>query len=145
MDARPGITQSMSYPIADIEGLEPETAATLKAVGIRTTGKLLELAKDTRGRKALATQTGIAERRLLAFANAADRLRIHGLGRDYAALLQAAGVETVRDLGYRNPHRLAQAMAAANEQRKLVRQLPSGHQIVRWIDTARMLPPKISY
>lgn len=135
----------MSYPIADIEGLEPEAAATLKAAGIRTTGKLLELAKDIRGRKALAARTGIAERKLLALANAADRLRIRGLGKDYAALLQAAGVETVRELGYRNPQRLAQAMAAANAQRKLVRQLPSDHQIVRWIDTARTLPPKISY
>jgi len=145
MDAHPGRTFFMSYPIADIEGLAPEAAAALKTAGIRTTGKLLELAKDTRGRKALAARTGLAERKLLALANAADRLRIRGLGKDYAALLQAAGVETVRELGYRNPQRLAQAMAAANAQRKLVRQLPSDHQIVRWIDTARTLPPKISY
>ena len=51
----------------------------------------------------------------------------------------------MRELGYRNPQRLAQAMAAANAQRKLVRQLPSDNQIGRWIDTARTLPPKISY
>jgi predicted flap endonuclease-1-like 5' DNA nuclease len=135
----------MSYPISDIEGMDCATIDALKQNGIRTTEKLLERAKNTKGRKALARETGIDEHRLLSFANTADRMRIKGLGKDYAALLHAAGVDTVRELRYRNPRHLAQALSEANAQRKLVRQLPSDSQLNQWIANARSLPPKISY
>jgi predicted RecB family nuclease len=135
----------MSYPISDINGMDPATIDLLKRAGIRTTERLLERAKDTKGRKALARTTGIDQARLLSFANAADRMRIKGLGKDYAALLQAAGVDTVQELRYRNPRHLAQALSNTNAKRKLVRQLPSDGQLNRWIADAKSLPPKISY
>jgi uncharacterized protein DUF4332 len=59
--------------------------------------------------------------------------------------LEAAGVVTVRELRYRNPARLAQAMAQANAERKLVQVLPSEQMIGRWIEDAKKLPVKISY
>ena len=72
-------------------------------------------------------------------------MRIKGVGEDYADLLQAAGVDTVKELKYRNPERLAKAMAEANAKRKLVRVLPSDRAVVRWIDQAKKLPLKITY
>jgi hypothetical protein len=59
--------------------------------------------------------------------------------------LQAAGVDTVRELKYRNPAKLAKSMAAANQQRKRVRLLPSEAVVARWIEQAKKLPLKISY
>jgi len=135
----------MSYPITDIEGIQADSAATLKSVGIRTTAKLLEAAKNPKGRKALAEKTGIDEKRILRWANMADRMRIKGVGEEYAELLQAAGVDTVRELKYRNPANLAKAMAQANSKRKLVRVLPSEKAVVRWIEQAKKLPLKITY
>jgi hypothetical protein len=135
----------ISHPIADIEGIEPDRVALLKSKGIRTTAKLLEAAKDPKGRKALSEKTGIDEKRLLRWANMADRMRIKGVGQDYASLLQAAGVDTVKELKYRNPERLAKAMAEANKKRKLVGVLPSDRAIVRWIEHAKRLPLKITY
>jgi predicted flap endonuclease-1-like 5' DNA nuclease len=135
----------MSYPIADLDGIEPGIAARLKSCGIRTTGKLLEAAKNLKGRKALAERTGIDEKCLLRIANMADKMRIKGVGEDYAGLLEAAGVNTVKDLKYRNPGNLAKAMATANKQRKLVRLLPSEKAVGRWIEFAKKLPLKISY
>ena len=135
----------MSYPITDIEGIEPDSAATLKSVGIRTTEKLLEAAKNPKGRRALSEKTGIDEKRILRWANMADRMRIRGVGEEYAELLQAAGVDTVRELKYRNPANLAKAMAQANAKRKLVRVLPSEKAVVRWIEQAKKLPLKITY
>jgi hypothetical protein len=135
----------MSYPITDIEGIDADVAETLKSVGIRTTEKLLEAAKNPKGRKELAAKTGISEKELLRFANMADRLRVKGLGKDYAILMQRAGVDTVRELKYRNPGKLAAAMAAANQKRKLVQLVPSDKVVTRWIENARKLPPKISY
>jgi len=72
-------------------------------------------------------------------------MRIKGVGEDYAELLEAAGVDTVKELKYRNPHNLAKAMADANVKRKLVRLLPSEVVVVRWIEDARKLPLKITY
>ena len=75
----------------------------------------------------------------------ADRMRVKGVGEDYAELLEAAGVDTVKELKYRNPANLAKAMADANARRKLVRLMPSEKAVVRWIEHAKKLPLKISY
>ncbi len=135
----------MTYAIADLTVIEPEAAASLKQAGIRTTAKLLENAKDAKGRRKLAEKTGLPEKNILCWANLSDKMRIKGVGEDYANLLQAAGVDTVKELKYRNPERLAKAMAEANVRRKLVRVLPSDRAVVRWIDQAKKLPLKISY
>jgi hypothetical protein len=135
----------MSYPIMDIDGIDEDAAARLKAAGIRSTGKLLESARTVRGRKQLASKTGFDEKQLLCWANVADRMRIKGIRRDYAELLRMAGVDTVKELKYRNPANLAKAMAEANKNNKLVRMLPSEKMVARWIDHARKLPLKISY
>jgi hypothetical protein len=82
---------------------------------------------------------------LLRWANIADRMRVKGVNKEYAELLQAAGVDTVRELQHRNPAKLAARMAAANKQRKLVRLLPSEKVVARWIDHAKKLPLKITY
>lgn len=135
----------MSYPITDIGGVDGDMAAILKSAGIRSTGRLLESARTVKGRKLLAEKTGIDCKQLLCWANVADRMRIKGVSREYAELLQAAGVDTVRELKYRNPAKLVQAMADANKQRKLVRLLPSEKAVARWIEQAKKLPLKITY
>lgn len=135
----------MSYPITAIEEIDADEADALKAAGIRTTEKLLEAAKSPKGRRQLATQTDLDEKRLLRWANIADKLRIKGMGREYAGLLCEAGVDTVKELQYRNPARLARAMAEANKKRKLVRFLPSEKLVTRWVEHARKLPRKITY
>ena len=135
----------MTYSIADLQSIDPGVAGALKAAGIRTTTRLLEAAKDPKGRKRLAGKTGLDEKRILRWANLADRMRIKGIGEDYAHLLEAAGVDTIRELKYRNPANLAKAMADANTKRKLVRLLPSEKAVTRWIEHAKKLQLKITY
>jgi hypothetical protein len=135
----------MSYPITDIDGIDGEAAAILKSAGIRSTERLLETARTVRGRKVLAAKTGFDEKSLLCWANVADRMRIKGISKEYAELLRAAGVDTVKELKYRNPANLAKAMAEANKKNKLVRFLPSEKIVARWIDHAKKLPLKITY
>lgn len=135
----------MSYSIAAIDDIDADEAEALKSVGIRTTEKLLEAAKSPKGRRLLAAQTELDEKRLLHFANLADKLRIKGMGREYAGLLCKVGVDTVKELKYRNPARLAKSMAEANKKRKLVRFLPSEKLVKRWVEHARKLPQKITY
>ena len=135
----------MSYPITDIGGVDAEVATLLKAAGIRSTDRLLEMARTVRGRKLLSAKTGLDEKLLLCWANVADRMRIKGISKEYAELLQAAGVDTVKELKYRNPGNLAKAMADANKKRRLVRLLPSEKVVKRWIENAKLLPLKITY
>jgi predicted flap endonuclease-1-like 5' DNA nuclease len=135
----------MTYPLSEIREIGPAMAERLKAQRIRTTAKLLQRARNLRGRQELAAKIGVPERTLLKWANLSDRMRIKGVGEDYAHLLAAAGVDTVRELKYRNPKNLAIAMARQNKQRKLVRLLPSEKAISRWVESAKALPLMISY
>ena len=135
----------MTYPVSEISDIGPEARGKLKSAGIRTTTRLLDAAKSPKGRKLLAEQTGIEEKRILNWANAADRLRIKGIGAEYSDLLQAAGVDTVKELKYRNPAKLAEALAAANARNKLARVLPSPRAIERWIEQAKRIQLKITY
>jgi predicted flap endonuclease-1-like 5' DNA nuclease len=134
----------MSYPIAAI-GTDADEAKKLRALRIRTAERLLEAARSPKGRRQLAEETGIDERRLLSLANCADRMRIKGLGKEYAAILPAVGVDTVKELMYRNPEKLANAIAELNKKRKLVRFLPTASLVERWIEQAKKLPLKITY
>jgi predicted RecB family nuclease len=135
----------MSSSISDLQGLGPDFAVQMKKAGIRTTEKLLETAKSLKGRQMLVEKTGIGQDELLRVVNLIDRMRVRGVGQDYATLLEAAGVKTIRELRNRNPARLAEAMAKANVERKVVRVLPSEQTVGRWIDFAKTLPVKISY
>ena len=135
----------MTYPLSEIEGLTAYSASKLKSQGIRTTEALLEAARTVKGRKELAAKTGISEQQLLEWANFSDHMRIPGMGKAKIVLIRAAGVTTVRELGFRNPSRLAQSMKEANIRRKLVRVLPSEKSVEQLIERARKLPPKISY
>ena len=135
----------MPYPISDLEKFAPGATMALKSVGIRTTSGLIEAARSPKGRKVLSAKTGLDERRILRWTNMADRMRIKGVGEDYAHLLEVAGVNTVKELRYRSPAKLAKAMAEINIKRKLVQLLPSEKAIERWIQHAKRLDLVISY
>src|SRR5258708_30323876 len=106
---------ALSYAITAIAGIGLAMSAKLKALGIRTTEKLLELAATAKDRKILAEKLDVSEQTVLRWANLADRMRIKGVREPYAELLKVAGVDTVKELKYRNPGRLAEAMAAARD------------------------------
>jgi hypothetical protein len=135
----------MPYPITDIADIDAGVAAVLKKHGIRSTATLLDKTCTLKQRLTLAEKTGLDPKQLLCWANGADRMRVKGVSREYAELLAAAGVDTVKELKVRNPAKLAQAMAEANSKRKLVRLLPSERAVARWIENARELPLKIRY
>jgi predicted flap endonuclease-1-like 5' DNA nuclease len=135
----------MSHPISIFDDIDLEAIDALKSNGIRTTERLLEAAKSPKGRRLLAERTQLNEKKLLRWATIADKLRIKGMGKEYAGLLREVGVHTVNELRYRNPANLAKTMADANKKRKLVRFLPSEKLVTRWVEHARKLPPKITY
>jgi predicted RecB family nuclease len=135
----------MTYPIAKLDGMTAQAAAKLKRQGVRTAEKLIEVASPVRSRKRLARETGLSEQQLLDWVNLAHYLQIKGMGAARAKLIRSTGVNTVRELGYRNPARLAQAMREQNEKLKLVRALPSEPSVRLLIERAREHDGKITY
>jgi predicted flap endonuclease-1-like 5' DNA nuclease len=134
----------MAYPITDIRGIGPEAAAILKSEGIRTTIGLLRSAKTPQQRLKLAETVGIAKQRVLDWVTAADRMRVKGVGWEYAELLRVAGVKTVKDLRFRNSEKLVEKMRQVNKP-KMVRLLPKQRTVERWIESAKKLPSIIRY
>lgn len=135
----------MGYPITEIQVIGTEIAAVLKSGGIRTTIGLLHQAKTPKQRLKIAVRTGAPEKSVLDWVTAADRMRVKGVGWGYSELLRAAGVRTVNELRFRNPLKLATAMAEINNRRNLVQVLPSVNTVTRWIEDAKKLPPAIRY
>ncbi|WP_018698583.1 DUF4332 domain-containing protein [Amorphus coralli] len=134
-----------NYSIARIEGIGPVYTEKLAAAGIKTTRTLLTRAKDPKGRKAVASETGLDEKQILKWANMADLMRVRGVGEEYSELLEAAGVDTVKELRNRRADNLAEKMAEVNGKKKLVRLVPTTKRVESWVDHAKSLTPMMTY
>lgn len=134
----------MAYPVTEIRGIGPDAAEILKKEGIRTTIGLLRAAKTPKLRLRIAAKIGTDSKEVLDWATAADRMRVKGVGFEYAELLRAAGVKTVSDLKVRNPENLVKRMSEANNS-GMVRLLPKAKTVERWIENAKKLQPIIRY
>lgn len=135
----------MTKRIQDIEGIGPKYGETLSAIGLNTTAKLLEVGATARGRAEIAEKTQINEKLILKWVNMCDLFRISGVASQYAELLENAGVDTVKELRHRNAENLTEKMAQINQEKKLVRQIPSQKAVVDWIEQAKTLDPVVNY
>ena len=135
----------MASKIEEIEGIGPAYAEKLSAASIATTDDLLKLCCDAKGRATTAEKTGVSEAQLLKWANMADLMRISGVGSEFSELLEAAGVDTVKELRNRNAANLAEKMAEVNETKKLTRTVPSEKTVTGWVDQAKSLDPLITH
>ena len=131
--------------IMAIEGIGEKYAAVLKGIGIATVEALLKAGATPKGRQEIAEKTGISDKLVLEWTNRADLFRIKGVGEEYSDLLEAAGVDTVVELGQRNAEHLFQKLVATNEEQKKVRKLPTQVQVADWIEQAKALPRVMTY
>ena len=135
----------MAYKIDEIEGIGPSYAAKLDEAGIKTTDDFLKLCCDAKGRDATAAKTGISEKLILSWANMADLMRVNGVGRQYAEVLHAAGVDTIKELRTRNAENLAAAMKKVNDEKNLANACPSASIVADWIEKAKGMDPLITH
>lgn len=135
----------MSYKIIEIEGIGEVYADKLIAAGVKTTDELLDKAASKKGREALAEETGISEKLILRWANHADLFRIKGIAGQFAELLEAAGVDTVKELRHRVPANLHAKLVEVNEAKNLCNRVPAEAEIAKMVDQAKELEPKMTY
>ena len=131
--------------LADIEGIGAVYAVKLEEAGVQSIEKLLGLCCEPRARDELAQQTGVSEKLILEWVNRADLCRIKGVSTQYADLLEAAGVDSVPELGQRNAENLHARLLQANAEHKRVRKLPSLKQVQGWVDQAKALPKLVQH
>jgi len=137
--------KNMSYNIIEIEGIGPAHEAKLNTAGIKTTEHLLHKGGTKKGRAALAEETGIAEKSILTWVNHADLFRIKGIAGQFAELLEAAGVDTVKELSHRVPENLHAKLEETNNEKKLSGSIPSLAALTQMIADAKKLEPKVSH
>lgn len=135
----------MDYKIIDIEGIGDVYAQKLIAAGINKVSELLEKCAAPKGRKALAEATGISEKLILKWTNHADLFRINGVGPQFAELLEAAGVDTVKEFRHRLAENLQPKLEETNAAKNICNRVPAVAEIQKMIDQAKELEPKVTY
>jgi predicted flap endonuclease-1-like 5' DNA nuclease len=139
------LRQAAQKSVEKIEGIGPAYGKKLAQAGIRTTTQLLKAGADRKGRKALGDATGISDQLILKWTNMADLMRISGIGTQFSELLEAAGVDTVKELRNRNADNLAKKMAEVNAEKHLTRRTPPSSLVERWVADAKSLTPIMTY
>lgn len=135
----------MAYKIDQIEGVGEVYAAKLQEAGIKTTDDLLEKCASKKGRAAVAEETGISEKLILKWTNHADLFRIKGIAGQFAELLEAAGVDTVKEFRHRVAANLQPKLVEVNEQKHLCGRVPAVPELEKMIEEAKTLDPKVTY
>ncbi|MBU0757672.1 MAG: DUF4332 domain-containing protein [Nanoarchaeota archaeon] len=131
--------------LTTVEGIGEVYAEKLRSAEILTTQELLETGSTSKGRGAIANKTGISSSLILTWVNHVDLFRIKGVSEEYADLLEASGVDTVPELAQRNPGNLVEKMTSVNQEKKLVRKLPTTANVEDWVEQAKKLPKIVTH
>lgn len=129
--------------IDEIAGIDPKDATKLRKAGIRTTESLLKRAGTRSGREQLAQEIGLDADAIMRWVQRADLMRVKGIGSEYALLLEACGVLTIRDLRRRNATALTAKLGDHNGRRSMVRRLPTEVMVAGWIEAAGGVEPLV--
>jgi len=135
----------MAKKISEIEGIGPVFAEKLAGAGVQTVEGLLEAGATKAGRKKLAADSGIDEGKILDWVNMADLFRIKGIASQFAELLKAAGVDTVKELRTRNAENLYTKLVEVQEEKKITRAVPALKQVTDFVEQAKALDPIVTY
>ena len=133
----------MSKKISAIEGIGDATTEKFEKAGITTVETLLEKGGQKTGRKEIAEQSGLSESVVLDFVNMADLFRVNGIAGQFAELLKASGVDTVKELATRNPENLWAKLTEVNNEKNLTRVVPSAETLTDFINQAKTLDQRV--
>lgn len=135
----------MAKKITEIEGIGPVYQEKLAGTGVKTVEGLLEAGASKAGRKKLAEDSGLDESKILVWVNMADLFRIKGIASQFAELLKAAGVDTVKELRTRNAENLHAKLVEVQAEKKITRTVPALSRVTDFIEQAKALEPMVTY
>lgn len=131
--------------IEDIEGIGPKFASQLAKANVKTISELLAAGRTAKGREDLATKSGIKVESIHAWTKQADLLRVTGMSPDWAELMIASGVDSVKELSHRVPGHLRSSMDATNKAgaKQISPNLPSEAELTAFVNAAKGMPGAI--
>ncbi len=129
----------MTYKIQQIEGIGPHFGDRLAIAGILTSDDLLLKCATADLRTGVATHTGLSELQLETWKNQADLMRVSGIGSEYGQLLEASGIQSVRELSLRSPENVVHLLDRVNTEKQLTRAIPPLITVRKWIDQAKTM------
>lgn len=135
----------MATAVTDLRGMTDALLTECKVQNIRDVDQLTEALASPAARKQWADKAGMPTQEILTLANRADLSRINGVGGAFSDLLEAAGVDTVKELAHRRADNLHHKMLGVNAEKKLTMREPTPAQVEDWIAQAKTLGGKISY
>jgi predicted flap endonuclease-1-like 5' DNA nuclease len=125
-----------------------QAAARCRCAELRSA---VEQGASKKGRKELSETTGFQAGTILEWVNRADLMRVRGVGSEYRDLLEAAGVDTVKELRNRNSANLTAKMTEVNQAaiaksgKSIVRRVPAISMVERWVGHAKQLDPVVTH
>lgn len=135
----------MKRSLIELRGMTTAIKKALRTQGITDTGQLLAATRTAAQRGNLARLCHCRPETILAIAHRAEMTRLKGIGGIYSDLLEMAGVTTLIELEYADPHDLHGALVEINELHRYARQVPTLAMVTRWIEQARELAPVIEH
>ena len=130
--------------LLSLKSMQEAVVVAFQNIGIDTTEQLLERGANRGDRKKLAEETGLSEREIQSWVHRADLLRIKGMGEEYSHLLQAAGIDTMKELSGLLPSSLFSKLVMLNREENYVRRMPSETMVANWVSRAKELSGKVS-
>ena len=134
-----GAANASTRPVTDIVGVDARSAAKLRRAGVSSVSDMWSRGGDRPGRNELSGTTGIEDDRLADWARKADLMRVKSIGPRYAALLDAAGVTSLKQLRRRSAESLHESLMEANRSAKVVESVPGVDELAQWIEKADLV------
>ena len=135
----------MAKSIESSQGIGRVYGRKLRKIGCSSPAALLRDGRTRRGRKEIAKNAGISVKIVLRCVNMADLFRVKGVAGQFAELLEASGVDTIKELRKRRADVLAAKMQQVNARKRLTRVVPSERVVALWISQAKRLKPIVTY
>ncbi|MCW5853362.1 MAG: DUF4332 domain-containing protein, partial [Anaerolineae bacterium] len=115
----------MAHKIREIKGLDDAVRDKMEADGILTVEQLLAQADSGPKKSALAKKLGIQGSQLTELINRADLMRLKGVGKEMANLLEECGVDSCKELQHRTAANLQAKLKATNDEKKITHHAPT--------------------
>ncbi len=124
--------------IIEIEGIGEKYAKTLGEAKLPNVEDLIPL--KWREIKDLAEKTGISLKLIEKWQDIADLMIIKGVGPEYSEVLNKVGIDSSRELAYRNPQKtLDKILEFDKKQPDVIRKIPKVEDITKWIEEAKSM------
>jgi predicted flap endonuclease-1-like 5' DNA nuclease len=132
------------YRIADVPDVIPaKYHKKLAKAGVTDTAQLYALAAPSKTRRKLASKARISARKLRAWARFLDLMQINGIGPKMVHLLNAAGVNDLKQLQQANATELQEKMRLANRGARYSEIVPGAAVVKGWIKLAQRVTSRL--